>query len=94
MITQERRATHACIPLLYRFLCDAVGRIIDRTNTNEFRFVINGKVFASSLVEAVLISPTVHALALNDLSAKEFRFNDDCINCDDFQIFHDIIRNG
>jgi hypothetical protein len=94
MTEQGRCAAHACIPLLYHFLYDAVGRIVDLTNTNEFRFIINGKVFASSLVEAVLISPAVHVLALNDLSVKEFRFNDDGINCDDFQIFHDIIRNG
>jgi hypothetical protein len=86
--------THAHIPLLYRFLYDGLGRVSDLMNTSQFTFRVNDKVFATSVVEAVLLSPAVHENVTNDLTFTEFIVKGSNISSDDFLLFLEIIRFG
>jgi hypothetical protein len=83
-MSDERSPTHAHIPLLYRFLYDGIGRVSDLMNTSQFTFVVNDKVFPTSIIEAVLLSPAVHENVMNDLSNTELIIKNSNVTSEDF----------
>jgi hypothetical protein len=76
----------------YAILQDGLDRMFDVVKSEEFRFFVNGECYASTLAEAVLISPTVHDVLRNDRSCPIFVISDKDIDSRNFGHFLDLIR--
>jgi hypothetical protein len=76
----------------YAILQDGLTRLFEVVKSDEFRFIVNGDSFESSVAEAVLISPTIHEVLQNDQSRRTFVISGDKIGSNDFGIFLEFVR--
>jgi hypothetical protein len=88
--TTTNKPTEAALP--YRFFFDGVTRLTELMNDRPFNFVVNGRLFESSLGEAVLLSPKVHQLIKNDQTTPSMIIKNQKINCDDFSKVQACVR--
>jgi hypothetical protein len=77
----------------HAILRDGADRLMDFLNKDSFTFVVKGSMFASTVAEAILLSPKIHeSLSLNPLSAI-FTFPDDSVDATEFGHFLTFVRS-
>jgi hypothetical protein len=78
--------------LLYAIIEDGLGRMLEIVKSDDFLFDVNGQTFASTLAEAVLISPKVYQSLHSDRSVRTFTVRDTAIDRFCFSQFLELIR--
>jgi hypothetical protein len=78
--------------LLYAILEDGLSRMLEVVKTDDFTFYLNGQAFASTLAEAVLISPKVYQLLHSDSSIRTFTLKDAAVDQSCFSDFLELVR--
>jgi hypothetical protein len=76
----------------YAIVSDGFDRMLDVVETEEFTFSVNGSSVKSNVAEAVLISPKIHDLILNDRSIRSFVICDEKIKVEQIEKFLSFVR--
>jgi hypothetical protein len=75
-----------CSPLSVT-LHDGFERVLDVFPTQDFVFVVNGEDLSSTVVDAVLISPTIHERLRSSPDNHAFKISDERFTAKDFRRF-------
>jgi hypothetical protein len=79
----------------HAILQDGLERVLDVVKSDNFSFIVKGRVFISTIAEATLFSPKVHEMLRSDPSVRSFDISaeDDNIDVSLFSLFLEIARN-
>jgi hypothetical protein len=95
LIDQSMKEMEKSLPSLshlHKFFQNGIKRVQSVIGSDEFRFIMNGSRFGSSVIEAVFISPAVEQLLICDFGTREFVIADEDIVLTDFSVLFDFFR--
>jgi hypothetical protein len=75
----------------YAIVQDGLGRMLEFVESEDFRFVVEGREILSTLAEAVLISPRVDEAVQANRTFRRFEVGSD-IFASDFEVFRGFVR--
>jgi hypothetical protein len=69
-----------------------LGRVMEFVESEEFRFVVEGREIVSTLAEAVLISPRIYESVQGNRTCRRFEVESDVV-ASHFKVFLEFVRN-